>query len=173
MSMDTLLQVKEIWSIFPSKEQEKQFLSSFWKLSHLSTAIWVAWEDFKAFSFTIKDYTRSQAATFLGWLTGKPNSDERTAEVGAKQMWELQVWRGIQYEEERNSMKLKIQFTVKIFFCLRANLRSPGYKGVFSCSWFTSLKGLILLESLSASVLSSSVLHCTIPLDLDEEYQPQ
>lgn len=70
-------------------------------------------------------------------------------------------------------MKLKIQFTVKIFFCLRANLHSPGYEGVFSCSWFTSLKGLILLESLSASVLSSSVLHCTIPLDLDEEYQPQ
>lgn len=53
--------------------------------------------------FVIKDCTRSQVTTRLGWLTGKPNSDERTAVVGAKPTWETQVWRGIQYEEERNS----------------------------------------------------------------------
>lgn len=36
----------------------------------LSTITWVtvAGEDFKAFNFTIKDHTQTQATTFLAWL---------------------------------------------------------------------------------------------------------
>lgn len=82
----------------------------------------------------------------------------------------------IQYEEERNSDQAQDPFYCKEespdCFCPWANLCTPGYEGVFCCSLFTSLKGLILLTILSASVLSSSVLHCRIPLVLDDEYQP-
>lgn len=41
----------------------------------------------RQFSLTIKDYTISQVTAFLGLLTGKPNSDKRTATVGAKPTW--------------------------------------------------------------------------------------
>lgn len=74
-------------------------------------------------------------------------------------------------------IKLKIHFTIKnkvqivsVLGQIFAALAMREYS--LFLSWFTSLKRLILLKNLSASVLSSSVLHRTIPSDLDEEYQP-
>lgn len=60
----------------------------------------------KAFILTIKDYTISQATSFLGLLTGKPNSDKRTAAAVAKPTWEHPSM-------ETHPILIKIYFTIK------------------------------------------------------------
>lgn len=76
------------------------------------------------------DYISRMTDVALGNL----NSHETTVIVGAKPMWELQIWKSINTKRKGILIKLKIHFITKKStdcFCLMVHFCSPGCEGVF------------------------------------------